>query len=132
MLTQALHSSRRKITIFLFTVLNIVIIAGATMYLVEGGENGFTSIPHSIYWAIVTITTVGYGDISPQTDMGKTLAAILMIVGYSILAVPTGIITAELSASVRSKRVTTQCCPECSSEGHDHDAKHCKYCGSEL
>ncbi|MFT5086510.1 MAG: voltage-gated potassium channel [Candidatus Latescibacterota bacterium] len=132
MLTQALHSSRRKITIFLFTVLNIVIIAGATMYLVEGGENGFTSIPHSIYWAIVTITTVGYGDISPQTDMGKTLAAILMIVGYSILAVPTGIITAELSASVRSKRVTTQCCPECSGEGHDHDAKHCKYCGSEL
>ncbi len=132
LLTQALHASRRKITIFLFTVLNIVIIVGAAMYLIEGGENGFTSIPHSIYWAIVTITTVGYGDISPQTDMGKALAALLMIVGYAILAVPTGIITAELALGNRTKKLTTQSCPQCSGEGHDTDAKHCKFCGAEL
>ena len=132
LLSQALHSSRRKITIFLFTVLNIVIIVGAAMYLIEGGENGFTSIPHSIYWAIVTITTVGYGDISPQTDIGKTLAAMLMIVGYAILAVPTGIITAELAYGTRGKKLTTKCCPQCSGEGHDGDAKHCKHCGAEL
>ncbi len=132
MLVQALNSSRRKIAIFLFTVLNIVVIAGALMYLVEGGENGFTSIPRGIYWAIVTITTVGYGDIAPHTNLGQALAAVLMILGYAIIAVPTGIVSAELTMGARLKNVSTQCCEQCSAEGHDADAKHCKYCGSEL
>jgi voltage-gated potassium channel len=130
-LTQALRQSRRKITVFVCTVLTIVVICGALMYLIEGGENGFTSIPRSMYWSIVTLTTVGYGDISPQTDVGQVIAAIIMIIGYGIIAVPTGIITVELSRA-SGKRITTQACPECSAEGHDGDAKHCKYCGAKL
>jgi voltage-gated potassium channel len=101
------------------------------MYLVEGEENGFTSIPKSIYWAIVTLTTVGYGDIAPATNIGQFFASIVMIMGYSIIAVPTGIVTAEITRAKR-KIVTTQTCPECLKEGHDVDAKYCKYCGSEL
>jgi voltage-gated potassium channel len=101
------------------------------MYVIEGEENGFTNIPRSIYWAIVTLTTVGYGDISPQTPVGQVLASILMITGYGIIAVPTGIVTSEL---VKGKKeiISTQSCPSCATEGHDHDAKHCKYCGEEL
>ena len=105
--------------------------SGAAMYLVEGPQNGFTSIPRASYWAIVTLTTVGYGDIAPQTPLGKILASIIMIMGYGIIAVPTGIVSVEL-AGVTKKRITTQACPECSCEGHDDDAKHCKSCGSEL
>jgi voltage-gated potassium channel len=130
-LGQALRASRRKIIVFLFTVLTLVVIFGALMYVIEDNETGFTSIPQSIYWAIVTLTTVGYGDISPQTAVGQTIAAMIMIIGYGIIAVPTGIVTAELS-KVYKKGISTQACKECSAEGHDPDAKHCKYCGAEL
>ncbi len=131
MLGQALRASRRKITVFLFVVLTVVVIFGALMYLIEDAENGFTSIPQSIYWTIVTLTTVGYGDISPQTPLGQTIASIIMIIGYGIIAVPTGIVTVELSQAYR-KEISTQACPECSAEGHDQDAKFCKFCGSRL
>ena len=130
-LTQALRSSRRKITIFLFTVLILVVILGSVMYIIEGPERGFSSIPRSIYWAIVTLTTVGYGDISPKTPAGQALAALVMILGYAIIAVPTGIVTVELSRSVE-KKVSTKICPQCSKEGHESDAKHCKFCGALL
>ena len=130
-LIQALRASRRKITVFLFAVFTLVIIFGALMYLIEDPDSGFTSIPRSIYWAIVTLTTVGYGDISPQTDFGQAVSAIIMIIGYGIIAVPTGIVTAELS-QVYKMSVSTQACPQCSAEGHDTDAKFCKYCGSTL
>jgi voltage-gated potassium channel len=130
LLLKALHASRRKITVFLFTVLALVVILGSLMYLIEGAENGFTSIPRSIYWAIVTLTTVGYGNIAPQTSLGQMLAAFVMILGYSIIAVPTGIVTVELSRA--SNLETTRSCHECSAEGHDDDADYCKYCGSKL
>lgn len=126
----ALKSSRRKITIFIFTVLIMVVILGSVMYIIEGEENGFTSIPRSIYWAIVTLTTVGYGDISPQTALGQTLAAFIMILGYGIIAVPTGIVTSEMTRANRV--ISTQSCRECSREGHDDDAEFCKYCGAKL
>ncbi len=132
-LKHALQDSHRKITVFLFTVLNIVVIIGAAMYIIEGGGNGFTSIPRSIYWAIVTVTTVGYGDISPQTSIGQTLSALLMITGYAILAVPTGIVTAEWAVrNYQRLTVSTQSCPQCSAEGHDSDATFCKHCGATL
>jgi voltage-gated potassium channel len=127
----AMKASRRKITVFLFTVLTLVIIFGALMYVVEDEAAGFTSIPRSMYWAIVTLTTVGYGDISPKTGLGQAIAAVVMILGYSIIAVPTGIVTVELSQAVRG-RVSTQVCPECSCEGHAADAVHCKACGAKL
>ena len=130
LLLKAMHASRRKITVFLFTVLTLVVILGSLMYLIEGAENGFTSIPRSIYWAIVTLTTVGYGNIAPQTSLGQMLAAFVMILGYSIIAVPTGIVTVELSRV--SNMETTRSCHECSAEGHDGDADYCKYCGSKL
>ncbi|GJQ62505.1 MAG: ion transporter [Melioribacteraceae bacterium] len=131
MLRQALLASRRKITVFLFTVLTVVVIMGAIMYLVEGAGNGFTSIPKSIYWAIVTLTTVGYGDISPATPLGQMLASVLMIMGYGIIAVPTGIVTVEFSR-LKDNQVNTQSCPACGKDGHDNDAVHCKYCGHKL
>lgn len=128
MLLNALVASRRKIAVFLFAVLTLVVILGSLMYLIEGKENGFTSIPVGIYWAIVTLTTVGYGDISPQTSAGQTLAACIMITGYSIIAVPTGIISAHIGASsVRKKFKRT--CPVCSADQHDPDAHYCKHCG---
>ena len=102
------------------------------MYLVEGAENGVTSIPRSIYWAIVTLTTVGYGDISPGTSLGQTLASLIMILGYGIIAVPTGIVTTELGRTSRPRRISTQVCPSCLSEGHDADAVFCKYCGERM
>jgi voltage-gated potassium channel len=129
-LTKALWSSRRKITIFLFVVLTLVIIFGSLMYLIEGAENGFTSIPRSVYWAIVTLTTVGYGDISPKTNAGQALAAIIMIMGYSIIAVPTGIVTAEIAEAKRM--IDKHVCSHCSCEVHSDDAKYCKDCGSAL
>ncbi len=130
-LSVALKASKRKILVFLFTVMILVVIVGSLMYLIEGEENGFTNIPLSIYWAIVTLTTVGYGNISPQTPIGQMLASIIMIIGYGIIAVPTGIVTSEL---VKGKRenVSTQACRSCAAEGHDQDAKYCKYCGEEL
>jgi voltage-gated potassium channel len=132
-LVTALKSSRPKIMIFLFTVVMIVIIVGSAMYLIEGSVNPtFTSIPKSIYWAIVTMTTVGYGDITPQTNLGQFLSAILMIAGYGIIAVPTGIVSAEMSRVKTVDQITTQSCPACSKEGHDKDAEFCKYCGELL
>jgi voltage-gated potassium channel len=132
-LGEALLASRRKIFVFLFTVLTLVVIFGSVIYLIEGEEHGFTSIPQSIYWAIVTLTTVGYGDISPKTAPGQLLASLIMILGYSIIAVPTGIVTAELSsAAMRERRKVARVCPQCLAEGHDDDALHCKYCGAEL
>ena len=128
---QALRASRRKIIVFLFAVLTLVVAVGAVMYLIEGEANGFTSIPRSVYWAVVTLTTVGYGDISPQTNLGQAVAALVMILGFSIIAVPTGIVTAELSQAV-GRQVSTQACRECSAEGHDTDAVHCKACGAKL
>jgi len=130
-LIQALRSSRRKITIFLLAVLTLVVIFGSLMYLLEGPEHGFTSIPRSVYWAIVTMTTVGYGDISPKTSLGQSLAAMIMIMGYAIIAVPTGIVTSELSLAGR-KRVSTQVCPACMAEGHEPDAIFCKFCSERL
>jgi voltage-gated potassium channel len=130
-LIRALRSSGRKITVFLFTVLTLVVVFGSLLYIIEGEQNGFTSIPKSIYWAIVTLTTVGYGDISPQTSLGQTVAAFIMIMGYSIIAVPTGVVTVELS---RLSGMYTRGgkCPACGAKSHDADAKHCKYCGSGL
>jgi voltage-gated potassium channel len=131
LLIKALQASRLKISVFLFTVLILVIIFGSLMYLVEGEENGFTSIPKSIYWAVVTLTTVGYGDISPKTNLGQVIAALIMVLGYGIIAVPTGIVTVEMTHAFKQK-ITTKACPQCSAEGHDSDAKYCKYCGAEL
>jgi voltage-gated potassium channel len=128
----ALRASRAKITVFLGTVLVLTLLMGSMMYLVEGPTHGFTSIPRGVYWAIVTLTTVGYGDLYPRTDFGQGIAACVMIMGYGILAVPTGIVSVELAAATRQQRWTTQACPRCSRGGHDHDAVHCKYCGANL
>jgi voltage-gated potassium channel len=130
-LRAALAASRAKITVFVSTVFVIVALLGTAMYLVEGPEHGFTSIPVAMYWAIVTVTTVGYGDISPKTAGGQVLASILMVVGYSLIIVPTGIVSAELSQRAL-RPVSSQACRECSREGHDFDARHCKYCGAAL
>jgi voltage-gated potassium channel len=129
-LLKALKASKAKILVFLFAVLSLTFILGSVMYLIETPESGFTSIPRSIYWAIVTLTTVGYGDIAPQTVLGQTLASFIMIIGYAIIAVPTGIIGAELAKT--RPDLNTQACPQCSLEGHDDDAEFCKYCGDSL
>ena len=131
-LAQALRSSRPKIIVFLVTISTSVIITGTVMYMVEGPEHGFTSIPKSIYWAIVTMTTVGYGDLAPQTTLGQTLASFIMILGYGIIAVPTGIVSAEMVALKHKEKITSQVCPHCLKEGHDHDAVFCKFCGGTL
>ncbi|PLY05562.1 MAG: ion transporter [Desulfuromonas sp.] len=128
-LQRALWASRRKIAVFLLSVFLLMIIFGSVMYIVEGPENGFSSIPRSIYWAIVTMSTVGYGDISPKTGLGQAIASLVMILGYGIIAIPTGIVTSELTFT---KAVSTQACPECGGEGHDVEAKHCKFCGAVL
>ncbi|AXN31080.1 ion transporter [Vibrio coralliilyticus] len=130
-LLRSLLMARRKIFIFFSTVAILVTIFGALIFVIEGPKNGFTSIPKSIYWAIVTITTVGYGDLVPQTNLGKAVASITMLLGYSILAVPTGIITAELNQEMRTHKSLVKC-PNCSKSGHESDAMHCKHCGSEL
>jgi len=129
----ALKASLQKITVFLFAILVIVVVLGSMMYLVEGAKNGFTSIPRSIYWAIVTITTVGYGDISPQTPLGQAISVVIMVVGYSIIAVPTGIVGVEFTRAF-SKRAeeAVQACAGCGKEGHDEDASFCKHCGKHL
>ncbi len=132
-LMKALKASQAKIIVFLFAVLSVTFILGTVMYLVETPESGFTSIPISIYWAIVTLTTVGYGDIAPQSVLGQVIASIIMIIGYAVIAVPTGIVGSEIVKLDNSNnKVSTQACPSCSSEGHDIDAIHCKYCGEKL
>lgn len=128
----ALKSSAKKISIFMLVVLTVVVILGSVMYLVESNETGFKSIPDSIYWAIVTITTVGYGDISPATPLGKFIASIIMLMGYGIIAVPTGIITTEMAVAARLRKHGTEACPGCGKEGHDANAEYCKYCGEKL
>lgn len=129
-LQRALRASRYKISVFLAAVIAIVVIVGSIMYLIEGPAHGFTSIPTSIYWAIVTLTTVGYGDISPHTPLGQTVAAFLMVLGYGIIAVPTGIVTVELGRANESRSSLT--CPRCARDGHEHDARYCKFCGAAL
>jgi voltage-gated potassium channel len=129
-LRQALRASSRKVLVFIGTVVVIVTIVGAAMFVIEGPEHGFTSIPHSMYWALVTMTTVGYGDIAPETTLGKLLASVVMLTGYGIIAIPTGIVTAELVGLGRPP--TTRSCPHCLSEGHDPSARFCQDCGEEL
>ena len=131
LLFDALLASRRKITIFTFFVMTIVIILGSLMYVVEGIEYGFTSIPRSMYWAIVTLTTVGYGDISPQTPIGQLIATVVMLLGFSIIAIPTGILTVEISQAYR-KRTSTQVCQNCLLADHENDANFCRGCGLSL
>lgn len=133
-LRSALRASRAKIGVFIYVVVILSIIMGTIMYLVESDEAGFTSIPRSIYWTIVTLTTVGYGDIAPQTTLGQFLATIIMIMGYGIIAVPTGIVTVEFSKQKGKNMVhtNTKCCTNCSAEGHRDDATHCYNCGEPL
>lgn len=130
-LMRSLLQSRRKIAVFFMVVLILSTIFGSMMYVVEGPGNGFTSIPISIYWTIVTITTVGYGDIAPQTVMGQIVASAAMLTGYSIIAVPTGIVTAELAQEMR-REWSSRHCRNCERSGHERDADHCKFCGVEL
>lgn len=129
----ALRETRERVTVFLVVVLTMVLIIGSIMYLIEGEmpDTQFTSIPRSVYWAIVTMTTVGYGDIAPQTVFGQVLAAAVMILGYAIIIVPIGVFSAEMIAE-RRRGVSTQACPSCAAEGHDMDAVFCKYCGAKL
>lgn len=133
LLGKALKASRAKITVFLFAILSVTFILGSIMYLIEGAnpESGFTSIPKSIYWAIVTLTTVGYGDIAPQTVLGQIIASVIMIIGYAVIAVPTGIVSTQIIKD-STKQISTQACPSCSKERHDINAKFCKFCGAEL
>ncbi len=131
LLIKSLKASKARIGVFLLFVIILCIILGTIMYLIEGNENGFTSIPISVYWAVVTLTTVGYGDISPHTALGQFIAGIVMILGYAIIAVPTGIITSEMTKN-QDVDVNTQACPNCSYEGHDDDASYCNHCGFKL
>lgn len=128
---QALRASQRKIMVFLAAVMMIVLVIGTLMYVVEGPANGFTSIPTSVYWAITTMTTVGFGDITPKTDFGRLIASAMMLLGWGTLAVPTGIVTAEM-AYARKAPVTTRTCQECLTEGHMPDANFCRHCGARL
>jgi len=125
---QAMWASREKISVFVLFVVIIAVIMGTVLYLVEGAASGFTSIPISIYWAIVTLTTVGYGDISPATPLGRFIASLIMIMGYAIIAVPTGIVTAEMMKTTEKKN--TRLCPQCLQDNHDYDAVFCKQCGA--
>lgn len=130
LLMRALRASRGKIIVFMLFVVLMVTVIGSIMYVIEGDTNpAFQNIPISIYWAIVTLTTVGFGDITPQTYLGRFFSAVVMILGYAVIAVPTGVVTMEM---MRHQSTTTQACPNCSAEGHDDDARYCKYCGSAL
>ncbi len=130
-LIAAIKSSGRRILVFLLAVITLVVMLGAIMYVIEGADSGFTSIPKSVYWAIVTLTTVGYGDISPKTGFGQMLAAIIMICGYSLIVVPSGFVTVAYSAGIK-KVESRKICPKCCKNGHDDDAAFCKFCGIKL
>lgn len=132
MLLRALAASRRKVFVFISCVMLIVLVAGTVMYVVEGPANGFTSIPVSVYWAITTMTTVGFGDITPKTDLGRLIASMMMLLGWGTLAVPTGIVTSEMTAQRLLPRATTRTCPSCFTEGHAAEARHCHQCGATL
>jgi len=141
LIMEALKNSRYRITVFLFGIVTVTVVMGTVMYMIESPDDGFTSIPRSIYWAVVTLTTVGYGDIAPHTDLGQFISSIVMILGYAIIAIPTGIITGEIIKSDLEKgatekkdefRTNTQVCINCHLESHDDDAKFCKACGTEL
>jgi voltage-gated potassium channel len=132
-LMNAMRASRRKVTIFMAAVFTLVVILGSGMYVIEGAENGFSSIPTSVYWAVSTLATVGYGDIVPKTDLGRALASFVMIIGYAIIAVPTGIVTAEITvARVAEQKLAEVGCGACGAGPHDEDARHCKHCGTVL
>ncbi len=131
-LIKALIASKQRIGVFFFFVIMIVFILGTVMYLIEDKDAGFTNIPQSIYWAVVTLTTVGYGDIAPVTPLGKFIAGFVMILGYAIIAIPTGIITSEMNKANKKDGISTQVCPNCLKEGHDTDADFCKFCGAEI
>jgi len=126
----AIQRTREKIAVFLFSILAIVLIMGTVMYVIEGPEHGFDSIPRAVYWAVVTVTTVGYGDVAPETPVGRAVAALAMVLGYCLIIIPTGIFSAELVQS--SKPVSSRACKHCSREGHDENAMHCKHCGALL
>lgn len=130
-LIRSLSSSRRKITVFLFAVFSATLILGSLMYLIEGEDHGFTSIPRGVYWAIVTLTTVGYGDMSPETPLGQAVASLVMIMGYGVIAVPTGIVSAEMAVAATARR-QARLCQSCHKAGHDEGAKYCSSCGSEF
>jgi voltage-gated potassium channel len=133
LLGDAMAASRRKILVFLSVVVMIVLIIGTLMYVIEGPKHGYTSIPFAVYWAISTISTVGYGDVVPGTDIGRVLASIMMLIGWGILAVPTGIVTAEMTAQrFRGRRFPHRTCSECGSEGHEDAAAYCRTCGAKL
>jgi voltage-gated potassium channel len=131
LLMKSMQAARRKIFIFLFSVVVVVTIFGSLMFIIEGPANGFTSIPKSIYWAIVTVTTVGYGDVTPHTFLGQVVASLAMLTGYAIIAVPTGILSAEIMTEMNKVRLTTRC-SNCEKVGHEADAEFCRYCGTEL
>ncbi|QHE93800.1 ion transporter [Pandoraea fibrosis] len=131
-LSIALYNARRKVLVFLGFISIIVVIFGTLMHIIEGPEHGFTSIPVGIYWAIVTLTTTGYGDVVPVTGLGKAITGFVMLLGYSVIAIPTGIMGAEIHSAMRKNAVTTRTCQQCLTEGHDADASYCKHCGSEL
>ncbi|MFY9241805.1 MAG: ion transporter [Polaribacter sp.] len=128
----AMKASKAKIAVFLFFVVIVCVILGTIMYMVEGAENGFTNIPKSIYWAIVTLTTVGFGDIAPQTPLGQLIASIIMILGYAIIAIPTGIVSSELTKSTLHEDINTQSCPTCLKDNHKKNSGFCYNCGSAL
>lgn len=131
-LGHALAASRRKILVFMSFVMRVVLVMGTLMYVVEGPENGYTSIPVGVYWAITTMTTVGFGDITPRTDLGRTIASLMMLIGWGTLAVPTGIVSAEFTAQKFHREPTTRTCQECFSEGHVPSARFCRDCGAAL
>ncbi|TBO30051.1 ion transporter [Aquabacterium lacunae] len=131
-LGRALMASRRKIAVFLSFVLMVVLIMGTLMYVVEGPEHGFTSIPTAMYWAVTTMTTVGFGDITPKTDLGRFIASLMMLLGWGVLAVPTGIVTSEMTAQRLPRVTTTRSCHECLTEGHLPEANFCRHCGARL
>lgn len=131
-LIKSINKSRYKITVFFFFVLLLVTIIGSIMYIIESPETGFTSIPRSVYWAIVTLTTVGYGDIAPQSVLGQFFASFVMLLGYAIIAVPTGIITSEIFKQTNKTNSNTQVCSNCNTNNHDDDALFCKHCGEKL
>jgi voltage-gated potassium channel len=131
-LGEALYASRRKVMVFLSAVVMAILVLGTLMYVIEGPRHGFTSIPVAMYWATVTMTTVGYGDITPHTNIGKLIASFMMLLGWGVLAVPTGIVTAEMTLRGRAAVSTGRTCPACGSHGHEQGARYCKDCGAGL